>query len=845
MSAPDSSRVATLQPGSTPVRVETGTADVFALRADGARYPLCSLDQGQCAFPASEGDLLIVARLDASLAEVEGATEAQDLQAFVSALGTRLPGVQGVSSDDFPSALHEQIESLIEQDAARRRNAILADEELSAEELQREFARIEYSVETTQDPASAMEAMPLVEVLGYVGAAEGFALDAPTPADMRKAPDPLRLIAHQSGVRYRKVNLTGSWQKDGTGSYLGGLLQDGKPHPVALTRKGSRYLIQGAGDNRPSPLSAQTAESLAPVAYEFYAPLDTERPISIADVLRRGLHGSVRGWVLAAVMGLAVALLGLITPLLTNLLVGSVIPQGRSSLLLQIGAALAVAAGAAFVFTLVQSFSVAAVSQRATRNMQSAMWDRLLSLPASFFRRFSSGDLTVRVLAVDSLQSLVSVQVVTASLAAVFGLVNLVLMFVYSPTLAIVAVVFMLLTVVVLVLGVRYIARFSTRSLAATRDANGYLVQLLRGIVKIRLAGAEDRMEAQYLELARRQAVAASDQTLVIGRISSWFIFAISAAPALFYTAVALQWSGGSASLTTAQYMAFTSAYGTAFAAISGLSSLVSPLANAGPTLNLLRPIMQELPENSGRAQDPGALSGRIDLDNVHFRYTPDGPLILKRLSLSVGAGEMVALVGPSGAGKSTVTRLLLGFDTPEEGQVLYDGRNLADLDPTLVRRQMGVVVQEGSITRGSILRNILGSANGDEDVAWQAAKKAALADDIAAMPMKMQTIVDPANVSGGQAQRILLARALVRNPRILILDEATSALDNAAQAEITEAMNQLKATRIVIAHRLSTIKAADRIIVMKAGVAVETGTFDELVAQGGIFEQLVKRQVA
>jgi len=381
--------------------------------------------------------------------------------------------------------------------------------------------------------------------------------------------------------------------------------------------------------------------------------------------------------------------------------------------------------------------------------------------------------------------------------------------------------------------------------LTATRDANGYLVQLLRGIVKIRLAGAEDRMEAEYLELARRQAVATSDQTLVIGRISAWFIFAISAAPALFYTAVALQWSGGSASLTTAQYMAFTSAYGTAFAAISGLSNLVSPLANAGPTLNLLHPIMEELPETSARAQDPGKLTGQITLDDVHFRYTPEGPLVLKGLSLEVAPGEMVALVGPSGAGKSTITRLLLGFDAPEEGQVLYDGRNLADLDPTLVRNQMGVVVQEGSITRGSILRNILGATQGDEQLAWQAAKEAAFADDIAAMPMKMQTIVDPANVSGGQAQRILLARALVRKPRILILDEATSALDNAAQAHITEAMNNLQATRIVIAHRLSTIRAADRIIVIKAGVAVESGTYDELIAKGGVFEELVKRQVA
>lgn len=845
VSEPSPSREIVLAPGSAPVQVGTGVVDVFALRSDGARYPLCSVSEGQWIFPAAQGDLLAVARLDSSLATPDSVPDSMALTAFIKALHPVVPEVDSATEEQFPALLSQGIGRLLEADSIRRRQAVLADAALSQDDVDRESERIQFSVETVQNPASAMDVLPLVEVLGYVAAADGFAMKVPTRAEIHRTTDPLRLIAHRSGVRYRKVALTGSWIKDASANYLCGVVRDGKPHPVALSKHGSRYYIQESGDIRARPLDDETVKTLAPVAYEFYAPLNPDRPAGITDVIRRGLHGSTRGWVLAAVMGLAVALLGLVTPLLTNYLVGSVIPQGRASLLLQVGAALAVAAVAAFVFTLVQSFSVAAVSQHATRNMQAALWDRMLSLPASFFRRFSSGDLTVRVLAVDSLQSLVSVQVVTSALAAIFGLVNLVLMFVYSPTLGFIASGFLAATVMVLILGIRYIARFSTRSLTASRDANGYLVQLLRGIVKIRLAGAEDRMESQYLEIARRQAVATADQTLVIGRISAWFIFAISAAPALFYTAVALEWSGGSASLTTAQFMAFTSAYGAAFAAISGLSNLVSPLANAGPTLNLLRPIMEELPETSGQDQDPGTLTGQIDLQNIRFRYTPDGPLVLKDLSFSVAPGEMVAIVGPSGAGKSTVTRLLLGFDAPEDGYVLYDGRNLSDLDPTLVRSQMGVVVQEGTITRGSILRNILGATQGDEELAWKAAKKAAFDEDIAAMPMKMQTIVDPANISGGQAQRILLARALVRDPRVLILDEATSALDNAAQAKITEAMNQLQATRIVIAHRLSTIKAADRIIVIKAGVAVESGTYDDLIAKGGVFQELVKRQVA
>lgn len=846
--APELPREVELHPGDAPIGVRTGTADVFAVRSDGLRQPLATLGEAGCAFPASDTPLLVVARLNSSLETVELSDEADRaavLAGFVAALLPIAPEVEGADLEAFPSQLEQAVRRLQDNERAHRQQSIQAALTRSEDQLTAVTARITFSASTLTDPHMALGLPPLIEVLHHIGDADGFQVAPPTSSELRSSDDPLRLTAHKSGVHYRKVTLSKGWQRVASQNLLGGIVEDGKPTPVALLKHGRRYLMQRPGDIRPTPISDANLAAIAPVAYEFYAPLPADRPITIGDVLRRGMHNSRRNWLLAATMGLAVAVLGLITPLLTNATVGSVIPQGRESILVQVGIALLIAAGTSFVFTLVQSYAIAALSQSATRNMQSAMWDRLLALPASFFRNFSSGDLTVRVLAVDSLQSLVSVQVVSSALAAVFGLVNLVLMFRYSPALGVVASIFLLLTVIVLLLGIRYVARFSTQSLTATREANGFLVQLLRGVMKVRLAGAEGRMEAEYLELTRRQADASSNQTLVIGRITSWFIFATAAAPALFYTVIAIDWTTDGASLSTGEFLAFSSAYGAAFAAISGLSNLVSPIANAGPTLQLLRPIMDELPESAGRAQDPGMLSGAIELSNIEFRYTTDGPLILRGLSLSVAPGEMVALVGPSGAGKSTITRLLLGFDTPEQGTVSYDGRDLRDLDPALVRSQMGVVVQEGTITRGSIMRNILGSTVGDEQAAWQAANAAALADDIAAMPMKMQTIVDPANVSGGQAQRILLARALVRSPRILLLDEATSALDNAAQAQITQAMDNLAATRIVIAHRLSTIRAADRIVVINAGTAVETGTYDELIERGGIFADLVKRQVA
>jgi ATP-binding cassette subfamily C protein len=430
-------------------------------------------------------------------------------------------------------------------------------------------------------------------------------------------------------------------------------------------------------------------------------------------------------------------------------------------------------------------------------------------------------------------------------LAATFGLVNLVLMFYYDVMLGLVGVAFLIATVGILLWAMRAISRLATETLGAQREANGWMVQILRGIMKIRLAAAEPQMEARYLDIARRQAVAMSRQTLVIGKVNTWFVFSASGASAMFYLVILTAWSGKAAPISVADYMAFASAFGLVFAATAGLAGLISPLANAGPTFNLLAPIMEGLPETSGGRSDPGVLDGRIELRDIEFRYTPDGPSVLKGLNIKIKQGTMVALVGPSGAGKSSITRLLLGFDTPEKGQVLFDGQDLRSLDPTLVRAQMGVVVQNGSITRGSIMQNILGSRSQDEPKAWAAAEKAALADDIRAMPMQMQTIVDPNNVSGGQAQRILLARALVSAPAILILDEATSALDNASQKIVTQAMTALENTRVVVAHRLSTIRSADQIIVMQNGLAVESGSFDELMEQNGVFTSLVARQIA
>jgi len=259
-----------------------------------------------------------------------------------------------------------------------------------------------------------------------------------------------------------------------------------------------------------------------------------------------------------------------------------------------------------------------------------------------------------------------------------------------------------------------------------------------------------------------------------------------------------------------------------------------------------IKPILEAEPEVSKLKSDPGAFVGSITLSHVDFRYTASGPKILDDLSIHVSPGEFVALAGPSGGGKSTILRLLLGFEIPDSGTILFDGQDLAGLDVMAVRRQLGVVLQSGFVAAGSIFENIAGSALVTVDEAWEAAADAGFADDIKNMPMGMYTIVSEGgtNLSGGQRQRLLIARALVTRPRILLLDEATSALDNRTQAIVTESLRRRRVTRIVIAHRVSTIKDADQIYVLDEGRIVDRGTFDELADRKGLFASMIARQM-
>ena len=396
----------------------------------------------------------------------------------------------------------------------------------------------------------------------------------------------------------------------------------------------------------------------------------------------------------------------------------------------------------------------------------------------------------------------------------------------------------------------RRVLEFQRKIIEASNKTAGTVQQIFAGLAKFRVQGAEEQAyrlwsrdfgEQWNWELALRWQ---NNYTSIISSIQPFILTML-----LYYIAV---YGGGSgengqgAAIGYAQFMAFNAAYSSFNGVFGQVIGLIGTFFGIQPQLENLRPILEEVPESSGDKPDSDTLTGAMAVEHLSFAYE-GGVEVLHDVSFRVRAGENVAIVGRSGCGKSTLVRCLLGFEKPTKGAVYYDGQDLSELSLPSVRTQLGVVLQNGQLMTGDIFTNIVGTRLLTQDDAWEAAEAAGIAEDISEMPMGMQTVISEgsSNISGGQRQRILIARALVGKPAILIFDEATSALDNRSQAIVTESLDRLKTTRIVVAHRLSTIRGCDRVIVMDDGRIAEEGGFDELIEKGGIFAELVKRQVA
>jgi len=655
--------------------------------------------------------------------------------------------------------------------------------------------------------------------------------------------------ARASSLRYRRVLLIPNWQKENNGALVAQL---GSEAVALLPEKSGRYQISRANGTT-ERLTAKTAMELAPFAFSLYRSLP-DRPLKARDVVTFALRGNGRDFGFMGTLVIVTGLLGLIMPALTGRIFDVIIPQAERMLMVQIGVALVTAAIVKSLFELVRGLAMLRVQNRTDAQLQAAVWDRILKMPAGFFRKFTAGDLANRANGVSQVHSLLTSTGTAVLFALPVGLFNFFVMFHYNATLSLWGLGLSLLAVVAtIVFNARQIFLLRSRFEIEGR-LSGLVFQLINGVAKFRIAAAEHLAFAKWAEdytkqeriavQAGRWAVASHTFFSGFPLFTSVVIFAVVAH---LMEAANATGAATTATFTVGSYLAFSAAFGALISSLTSISESSLDLLEIYPLLERTKPIFEAELEQVEAREHPGTVRGDIELSNITFRYAEGQPPVLDKFSLKIEQGEFVALVGPSGTGKSTILRLLLGFEKPEIGSVFFDSKDLHTLDLRALRRQIGVVMQNSTLIAGDIFRNIVGESNLTLDDAWHAAEMAGLADDIRAMPMQMHTVVSEGGTgfSGGQRQRLAIARALAHKPRVVLFDEATSALDNRTQATVTKSLEQLRATRLVIAHRLSTIAQADRIVVMQYGRIVENGTYEELMAAKGFFHDLAKRQLA
>ena len=667
----------------------------------------------------------------------------------------------------------------------------------------------------------------------------------PSPDKALRGTDPVSAIARASGVRLRPVALKGRWWRQEGGPLLGRREDDRMPVALLPDSRGGCHVYDPVARTS-AVVTEEVAASLDPFAWQFYRPFPEKR-LRALDLVWFGLKSCENDLTRLVLMGLGAALLGLITPVVTGILFDSVIPGANRPQVGQIVALLLVVAVCTSLFQLTQGFAILRLEGRMDASTQAAVWDRLLRLPVPFFRSYTSGDLAMRGLSISVMRQTLTGSVLSSFLSGIFSIVSFVLLFYYSPRLALLAVFITAVAVVVTICLGWFQVRTQRELLAVSGRLSGLLLELINGVAKLRVSGTENRAFASWARsFARQKKLSVQSRTLGAALAVFNSAFPVVGVMLIFYAMALMTERQEIAGLTTGEFLAFTAAFGQFQSAALELSGAFLSVLSTVPLYERAKPILDALPEVSAAKTYPGELSGHIDVRHVDFRYRADTPLVLRDVSVKIPAGRFVAFVGPSGSGKSTLLRLLLGFESPESGSVYFDDQELTGLDVQAVRRQIGVVLQNGRLTAGSIFENIVGSAPLTMEDAVQAARLAGLEDDIGAMPMGMHTMVGEggAGLSGGQRQRLMIARAIVRRPRIIFFDEATSALDNETQSIVSQSLESLQATRVVIAHRLSTIINADYIYVMEKGAVVQEGRYEDLIHREGPFAELARRQI-
>lgn len=659
------------------------------------------------------------------------------------------------------------------------------------------------------------------------------------PEELEDMNEQLEYLMRPYGIMRRSVILESGWYKDAIGAMLGIRKDNGTV--VALIPSGfSGYEYFDLESGKYIKVKKSNEDLFEDEAIAFYKPFPLKSLtikdliVYIAQVL------SVSDYVAIALATLAVSLLGMLTPKINNILFSVVVTSGSVRLLIGIAIFAICLSLTSLIISSVKSLISARINTKLSISIEAATMMRLMSLPADFFKNYSSGELQERAGNISSLCDMLVSTILNTGLTSAFSLIYIYQIFVYAPGLVIPSLIITFITIIFFVVSALMQMKISIKQMELGGKESGMTYALISGVQKIKLAGAEKRAFARWANLYAER-ISYSYNPPAFLKLNPVISSAISLTGTLvmYYMAV-------KTGVSVAEYYAFNTAYGMVSGAFMSLSSIALTFAQIKPILERVKPLLDAKPEISEGKQVITRLSGAVEMNNVSFRYNESMPNVIDNLSLKIRPGQYVAIVGKTGCGKSTLMRLLLGFEKADRGAIYYDGKDINSLDLKSLRRKIGSVMQNGKLLQGDIYSNITISAPWlTMDEAFEAAEKAGIAEDIRRMPMGMHTMISEGSggISGGQRQRLMIARAIAPKPKILMFDEATSALDNITQRQVCEALDAMKCTRIVIAHRLSTIKQCDRIIVLDGGHIVEDGTYRELIDNKGYFYELVERQ--
>lgn len=744
--------------------------------------------------------------------------------------------------------LTTRMDDAITQAEATAQERLIRLKTLDDESLQQSILSMSRSDDSkpvkTSDPASSQMVQSILEVIDATGGSTEGAQKLRLQPGMK----PVDHVARSLHLQYRSVRLEGQWWKDAAGPLFAERIDDGTP--VALIPRRGGYLAREHhedGVRTINPVTSSAAAAYGGTATMFYRALPSG-PGKLLDLLRIICFGNRRDLLFVLAITAVTSALVSLVPILTGAIVGTAIPNVEKAQLIFIGAMLVSIAISRALMHVVAGIAFLRVETRSSYQVIAALVDRILQLPSSFFRGSSAGDLTQRVMAVEQVRSALTQSVLSISISLLASLSNLGILFYIDASLGLTAIVVIGIELVIVGWLCIRMARLDYRMSVAKGKLDGFGMDLLLGIRQIQVQGSRQRAMSRLLDR--------------IGRVGSfnyrggvfgvWLDVTVGAATTIALVLVFLEFTAGlknpplSGVLQTGGFVAFITALTAFLGAVAGIAPAIKAVAGMIPQIQRIRPILAATTEVGETQGDVITLQGGVAARGITFGYDPGLPPVLDGVDIEARPGEFIAIVGSTGCGKSTLLSILLGLEKPEHGHVLYDGTALDGLDPTIVRSQVGVVMQSTETLSGNVKSMILGiGSNGTLEDAWVAARQVNIADEIEQLPMGMLTMLSPNALSQSQMQRLLIARALINHPEILFLDEATSALDNATQAEITNSIDGLGSTRIVIAHRLSTIRNADRIYVLDHGRVVQSGTFEELEAADGMFQILMAGQVS